>query len=140
MKFTNEDLLKAMGLNVGDEVELNSLVWIIENHYNDIRLHAIGTEKYLKIREILELDYEIFQSKPKLTEEEKIILRNLPRNSKQTKFIGRKMNDDGHGGLIENLWIYQGNIVYDFNLFRHLFKEIEIGEEFSIEELLKGEK
>lgn len=126
-KFTSEDLIKSMGLKIGDMIELNSLVWIIENRYHDIRLHAIGAEQYLKIREILDLDYEIFKPKPKLTEDEKVILKYLP---KQYEYILRDK--------LQNLCITKKDGTFTLLPIECLFVFIKCGDNpYLIEELLK---
>lgn len=138
MKFTSEDLLKAMGLKDGNYITFEDDTRLFEVVQEEKELYLVcDFKKFNFFNKTLNKNFVIIQPKPTLTEDEKVILRNLPNNSRENKVIGRKMNDDGHGGLRENLWIYQGDIIYDFNLFRHLFKSIEIGEEFIIKELLK---
>ena len=68
-------------------------------------------------------------SKPTLTEDERVILRNI----KEEK-IGRLENG--------NLYVTSGNYGRKYaylRYFKHLFQFIKNGEEYSIEELLKGE-
>lgn len=65
--------------------------------------------------------------KPTLTEDEKVILRNIP---KEFPTIAR--NSIGElSARNEKHWIYA-------DVFNHLFQFIKEGEEYSIEELLKG--
>jgi hypothetical protein len=90
----------------------------------------IGKEKIIKLPQ-----------KPILTEDEKTILRNLPR---KYKWIAR----DSSGALFvygnkpekgSNVWT--GDCLGYFNSFKHLFQFIkwEDKEPYNIEELLKGE-
>lgn len=83
----------------------------------------------------------------KLSRKEKIILGNIITNN--YKYIHRDMTN--------NLWITQdrwlnppkdpvfqiryreSDEIYWFGMYRHLFQTIRNGEEYSIEELLKGE-
>ena len=68
-------------------------------------------------------------AKPQLTEDERVILRNIPTN------IYSKIYRDCDGCLsVAGEEGYNGLFIYN-----HLFQFIKNGEEYSIEELLKGE-
>lgn len=71
--------------------------------------------------------------KPTLTEDERVILRNL--NKEEFTHIGRHYLGDLF------LKYKAGTILneYNFEAYTHLFQFIQEGEEYSIEELLKGE-
>lgn len=71
--------------------------------------------------------------KPILTEEEKVILRNVPSDK---KYIGKH---DGGFILQDKLYISSGSNADNWARFPfdHLFKFIDIGEEYEIKELLK---
>ena len=69
MKFTSEDLMKAMGLQVGDRVKHLGIVWTV--HYNDDLIHCIYLHTYydekwhrLNLFELFDKEYEILP-KPK---------------------------------------------------------------------------
>ena len=133
MKFTSEDLLKAMGLKVGDIVTTNFYKYKFIITESDNYLVLIDNDgDYWPFELLIKNDYEIIQPKPTLTEDEKVILRNTTCIE-----ISREMNDDNFCGLRENLWLIKGEIKYDFNLFRHLFKSVEIGHRYEIKVLLK---
>lgn len=145
MRFTSEDLLKAMGLKVNDVVQLDNgeIFKVVLNpmhinhdgktYTNDIyELEFKDSKVRMSIMILLNNSYTIIQPKPILTEDEKVILRNTPCIE-----ISREMNDDGFGGERENLRLIKGEIRFDFNLFRSLFKSIKIGEKYSIKELLE---
>ena len=126
-KFTSEDLLKAMGLKVGQCITIKEFYMqtykIIKTENGEIAFALDGD-----INDIIDLvGLTIIQPKPILTEDEKVILRNVSCTG-----IIREMNDDGFGGLRENLWLIKGEIKYDFNIFRHLFKSIELKEPYAI--------
>lgn len=101
---------------------------------------AKGLAKYISNSERMITDEEILraeilyflteQAKPTLTDDERTILRNI----EDFIVIGRR--EDGRLYCDCNT----GNgLGYFFDFYNHLFKFIESGEEYSIEELLKGE-
>lgn len=115
-----------------------------------------NAEKYLKdgvdigqlAREITELNWSnddclednitmYFRQKvkPTLTEDEKVILRNIDT---KYKYIGRN-GKPSH--IYLNDFQYYSDIqgYYPAPFFDHLFQSIKNGEEYLIEELLKGE-
>lgn len=74
------------------------------------------------------------QVKPTLSEDERVILRNI---DKKYKYIGRTDYDAKTQYLyvnVEDGW--KPHIMIEFD---HLFQFIQNGEEYPIEELLKGE-
>lgn len=139
MKFTSEDLLKAMGLKLGDEVAYLDRKGIVFMGLNDIPMidiEHIG-KRYLDV--LLKYDYTIIQPKPTLTEDEKVILRNL---NKRYKYINR----EEYGGLrvSETKPIYSKSMKeyyysgFDTFIYDNLFQFIKWEDEpYSIEELLK---
>lgn len=105
MKFTSEDLLKAMGLKENDVIQLETgdIFKVVLNpmHINhdgetytqDIyKLEFKDSTVRMPIIILLNNSYTIIQPKPTLTEDEKVILRNL---NKRYKYINR----EEYGGL-----------------------------------------
>lgn len=143
MKFTSEDLLKAMGLKVGDIVTTNFYKYKFIITESDNYLVLIDNDgDYWPFELLIKNDYEIIQPKPILTEDEKVILRNLP---KEYKWIAR--DSIGYGN---HLWIYGTKptrisktfslekIYKKIDLFDNIFKFIKWEDKpYLIEELLK---
>lgn len=134
MKFTSEDLLKAMGLKVGQKVLIPA--------YNNTEL--IVTKDCLKnefcsdlsIAVLVDEDFTIIQPKPTLTEDEKVILRNLPKEYKyivrDDKMLIITTRKPLKRDILENFG--QAFILPYYNLFQFIKWE---DEPYSIEELLK---
>lgn len=137
MKFTSEDLLKAMGLKVGQRVLMHA--------YNSTELivtkDGLKNEFFsdLSIAVLVDEDFTIIQPKPTLTEDEKVILRNL---NKRYKYINR----EEYGGLrvSETKPIYSKSMKeyyysgFDTFIYDNLFQFIKWEDEpYSIEELLE---
>lgn len=71
------------------------------------------------------------QIKPTLTEDERVILRNI---YKKYKYITR--DNSGNLYIKEQLFFL---LALPFSIYNHLFQFIKDGEEYSIEELLDNE-
>lgn len=92
MKFTSEDLLKAMGLKDGQTVCVdNTMNFLIYKRgdsdicFENLRSHSvISADKFVEY--ILDFDYYIIQPKPILTEDENNKLKDL---NKKWKWIVR---------------------------------------------------
>lgn len=136
MKFTSEDLLKAMGLKVGQRV----LIPVYNNTELIITKDGLKNEfcSDLSIAVLVDEDFTIIQPKPTLTEDEKVILRNL---NKRYKYINR----EEYGGLrvSETKPIYSKSMKeyyysgFDTFIYDNLFQFIKWEDEpYSIEELL----
>lgn len=67
MKFTSEDLMKAMGLSVGDRVKINDYEHIFEvvKEERGITLQHIEQRYYSNIANLIDQDFEILP-RPKL--------------------------------------------------------------------------
>lgn len=137
MKFTSEDLLKAMGLKVGQRV----LIPVYNNTELIVTKDGLKNEFFsdLSIAVLVDEDFTIIQPKPTLTEDEKVILRNL---NKRYKYINR----EEYGGLrvSETKPIYSKSMKeyyysgFDTFIYDNLFQFIKWEDEpYSIEELLK---
>ena len=144
MKFTSEDLLKAMGLKVGDRVKLdrfNAELEIMCTKNGEFILkekNQIFNDTWI-ISNLMDCEVTIIQPKPTLTEDEKVILRNL---NKRYKYINR----EEYGGLrvSETKPIYSKSMKeyyysgFDTFIYDNLFQFIKWEDEpYSIEELLK---
>lgn len=145
MKFTSEDLLNAMGLKVNDVVYIQSrnmkyIVKIPDWSKNPLLINLdSSTDAHMWLVDILNEEFEIIQPKPTLTEDEKVILRNLPDYC--NKYIARDINGDISG--CDSKPIREG-IIWELREgyrcylpFEHLFLFINPMECYSIEELLK---
>ena len=139
MKFTSEDLLKAMGLKVGQTLKFNHGIFklVVGSKKNIIILQSEHRDIGLGI--LIDEEYEIIQPKLTLTEDEKVILRNLPDYC--NKYIARDINGDLSG--CDSKPIREG-IIWELREgyrcylpFEHLFLFINLMECYSIEELLK---
>lgn len=151
MKFTSEDLLKAMGLKVGQTVCVDNSMNFFITERNDVMFENLRSHSMISIEKFIEYainyDYIIIQPKPTLTEDEKVILRNL---GKKWKWIARdnyeQVGLENHLCLFEHkpnkntYWfeVSEGNTEYlSFDCYNHLFKFIKWEDEpYSIEELL----
>ena len=143
MKFTSEDLLKAMGLEVGQTVCVDNSMNFFITERNDVMFENLRSHSMISIEKFIEYainyDYTIIQPKPTLTEDEKVILRNL---NKRYKYINR----EEYGGLrvSETKPIYSKSMKeyyyngFDTFIYDNLFQFIKWEDEpYSIEELLK---
>lgn len=148
-KFTSEDLLNAMGLKVGQKV----LIPVYDNTEFIITKDCLKNKfcTDLSVSVLVDEDFTIIQPKPTLTEDEKVILRNLP---KEYKWVARNNTIDNEAklfvfGSIPERTTNKGleyECWYDFcsdsialclpytNLFQFIKWE---DEPYSIEELLK---
>lgn len=135
MKFTSQDLLKAMGLKVGDVVKtIRGTYKIFYNEFNNIiELRDMETTNlYGYMESLIDVEFTIIQPKPTLTEDENVILRNLP---KWAKWIERSKGGD--------LFINEGNAKGNnrtnwLSSFNHLFTFIKWEDKpYEIAELLK---
>lgn len=143
MKRTSQELLDFYGLKVGDKVRFNGKVYDVFQHetLNDFVYLRQDNEQGTRtlISHIAEYEYTIIRT-PQLTEDEKVILKNLPE---EYKWIAR----DGDGALYVhddnperfegeyyNNWISSESvyIVYD-NLFTFIKWE---DEPYEIKDLL----
>ena len=151
MKFTSEDLLKAMGLKVGQTLKFNHGIFklVVGSKKNIIILKSEHKDIGLGI--LIDEEYTIIQPKPTLIEDEKAILRNLP---KEYKYVARDSYGKG-GNLVlckefpERNWVLIGGDGYwlenrnqfpcsTLGIFNHLFQFIKWEDgPYSIEELLK---
>ena len=60
MKFTSEDLMKTMGLQVGDRVKIKNYIYVIDKDYILIHEEGLASQySYTSIRGLIDLDYEI---------------------------------------------------------------------------------
>ena len=77
MKFTSEDLLKAMGLKVGQTLKFNHGIFklVVGSKKNIIILQSEHRDIGLGI--LIDEDYEIIQPKPTLTEDEPYSIEEL---------------------------------------------------------------
>jgi len=153
-KFTSEDLLKAMGLKVGDKVKCGDTTYtVVDNKiFQDINLvDKFGM--FYPLNSLFGCEYTIIQPKPTLTEDEKVILRNL----KEYKYVARDSYGKG-GNLVlckefpERNWVLIGGDGYwlenrnqfpcsTLRIFNHLFQFIKWEDEpYSIKELLGESK
>jgi hypothetical protein len=68
MKFTSEDLMKAMGLSVGDKIKLNGRYYNIEiNELSGLPVYA-NDKNYYNLIGLVDRDFEILP-RPKRVEE-----------------------------------------------------------------------
>ena len=158
MIFTSEDLLKAMGLKEGDNVGfvgVNNIFTITKNDGvyfpSGFCLYCEDKDFSISITTLLDFQYSIIQPKPTLTEDEKVILRNLP---KEYKWIVRDSYQKGGNVYLfkdkpkrsfviiggDGYWTDDRNHFSTTSLiaFNHLFQSIKWEDEpYSIEELLK---
>ena len=140
MKFTSHDLAKAMGLKVGDKFMANGPrvhEMISDTKYLDgLYAHAFD------VKCLLGVEIKIIPPKPILTEDEKVILRNLP---KEYKWITRDCDGRDlclHINKPERYSIHwSSKDGYNYLIpFNNLFNFIKWEDEpYSIEELLKNE-
>lgn len=160
MKFTSEDLMKFMRLKVGDTVKVyhnkkyssfDYLIYeVIIDESENVMLNCEQLHK-VQISFLANKDYEIIQPKPTLTEDEKVILRNLP---KDFDYVVRDSYQKGGNVYLfkdkpkrsfviiggDGYWTDDRNHFSSTSLiaFNHLFQFIKWEDEpYSIEELLK---
>lgn len=142
MKFTSKDLLKAMGLKVGQTILIKAPIFnefIVETNNNgDCFLKEIDSGYEWSLIEIQYYEYEIIQPKPILTEDEKNKLKDLL--DRDFKWISRdnvciplfasslKPEKSEH-------FVKYGN---GCAIPKRMFEFIEPMETYSIKELLEG--
>ena len=119
MKFTSEDLAKAMGVKVGDRIKVNwqkgNKIYKITEYY-DLRDQE---DFYIRLTEIINQDYEILPRKKKVGD---LICKELNCvNCPLYKFLC-KSSDDLYTILFNNY--KDDKEAYDF-LKARLDKEIE---------------
>lgn len=118
MKFTSEDLLKAMGLKLGDKIRVYKKEHeiILNPHSNTIDAYCEEVNSSTPLYIFVDEEIEIIQPKPTLTEDEKVILIILGRTYKN--FVRER------DGIFTEC-------------FPKLFNNLEYDKIYSIEELLK---
>ena len=146
------EIAKMLGVEIGEEFGVSSTAgrfyfnnkWLVENgtniNDNNTRLNAIlslllnGSSKIEKLLK-----------KPQLTDAERVILKNLP---KEYKWIARDKDDElsmfNHKPFKREYtesWGLSSGVSLSLEAFKHLFQFIkwEDEEPYNIEELLKGE-
>lgn len=148
MKVTSEQLLDLFGLKVGDRILYNGFDYtVIENKQDRMMLKLTNGYSLSSIMNLLNEDYEIIKQTPKLTEDEKVILRNLPIEYKG--YIARYCDThcDGFSILIacktkpikdNDLGVWASNDDFTNLPYDHLFQFItwEDEEPYNIKELL----
>ena len=142
-------IAKMLGVEIGEEFKISNKPDVYKFTKDRlIRINSYGTyDACNTFFELINRQEEIIKlpQKPKLTEDEKTILRNLP---KKYKWIAREY--DGELYVYENKPVkmrYEwnrgvaGSSYNNLSLFQHLFQFIkwEDEEPYNIEELLKGE-
>ena len=148
MKFTSADLLSAMGLKVGDRIktEHNSELEVIYDAVHCVYLLAEPQKKdeFRSVRSVESLtnvEFEMFEPKRKLSDAERVILENLPKD------CGGWITRDRDNILIasefkpikyeKGKWHFE-NRNFEILPFEHLFQFITRGDEpYEIKELLK---
>lgn len=119
-------------------------LYIHSDRYDLIYDHNDNFVDIMKVYKDYTLKELLWQrkEKPKLTDDEKAILRNIP---KDYKWIVRDEDSNLHIFInkpykIDCLWYAVGD-VYNLYIFKHLFQSIkwEDEEPYNIEDLLKGE-
>ena len=162
MKVTSKQLLDLFGLKVGDSIEVNFLIEEFVPKLEKInfkvkkdlmlegksKIRSYLVEKHLIV--LLDKDYEIIKPTPKLSDDEKVILRNLPIEYKG--YLARyETQCDGFSILIackskpikdNDLGVWSSNDDFTILPYDHLFQFItwEDEEPYNIEELLKGDE
>ena len=140
MKFTSEDLLKAMGLKDGDYItfEDDTRIFEVVQEKDDLYLMCDLRKLNFFIKTINK-NFIIIQPKPTLTEDEKVILKNI---NKEYMWIAR--NESKECVSVFSDFPTRSRFVWDYcdamwNLpFNHLFKFIKWEDEpYEIKELLK---
>lgn len=141
-------IAKELGVEMGEEFKISNRL----NVYKFTEDGLIGIDdtynaysSYIALSELISGKEKIIKlpKKPILTEDEKVILRNIP---KEYKWIAR--DDDGGLYVYDNKpqkyddrWTRFGSafILNNLNLFQHMFQFIkwEDSEAYNIEELLK---
>ena len=149
MKRTSEELLEFLGIKVGDVLKIdcdnvfrNQSYTVIQNPEkpSDIRLLGNETVHRFFLELILDSDYEIIRT-PQLTDDEKVILRNLPKEFKwivrdETGFIWLATDKPQR---INRGWRETKSCELDLlGVLDHLFQSIKWEDEpYLIEELVK---
>jgi len=105
-------------------VDINQMATEMVNYFNFPPYEGIGESSIEAF-----FDKEV---KPTLTEDERVILRNI---DKKIKYITR--DNSGYLYITEKSF---SMLALPFSIYNHLFQFIENGEEYSIKELLGDEK
>jgi len=92
MKFTSEDLLKAMGLKVGDNVQflgVNNVFIVCDNNKEEFPskfcLYCESKDFTIPITNLLDFNWSIIQPKPTLTEDERQAAQQKAQESREAK-------------------------------------------------------
>lgn len=127
-RFTQEDLLNAMGLKLGDKVKIQDAIVEITKRDSGMIVIKHSNDTQFKITALIDEDYSVVpQPKYTLTETEKHIvlaidekLKWITRNSSGLLFlqINRPVK-------MEGFWGVYGGSVADFYAFNHLFQFIQ---------------
>lgn len=142
LKFGNVVELRCEGMCVACEFGINTILINLDGkHHKHINnIDSANIMKVYKDYTLKELLWER-KEKPKLTEDGKVILRNIPKNY---KWIAR--DEDGELNIYENepykntcYWIYDYGDACDISIFERLFQFIkwEDKEPYKISELLE---
>lgn len=121
------------------ECTLKNVKCTVNNEFFWYKHKEMFSDKFLD----QEIEIEVEKKEVKLTEDEKVILRNLPE---KYKYIARdKINDDlylfeSKPFKQENIWFGQNSFVKKIDIYNHLFQFIkwEDKEPYLIEDLLKN--
>jgi hypothetical protein len=145
-KFRSEDLLKSMGLKLKDKIyfcdgyyqrRTFTIKMVKGVEFEEVPM-LVDNDVKLKLLNLLDHEYTIIQPKPTLTEDEKIILRNVPKGVKyiaKNRFSGLIMLYEKQGR--NDYYWYGSGSKCDFP-FDHLFKFIKWEDEpYLIKELLE---
>lgn len=139
MKVTSEQLLKLFGLKVGDRILYDGFDYtVIENNQDSMMLKLTNGYCLSSINNLLNEDYEIIiNPKPTLTDDEKVILRNLDDEYNyimrdEKLWVSKSKPDKG-----SSCWASVCKSIY-LDAFPNLFKFItwEDEEPYNIKELL----
>lgn len=144
MKKTSEELLEWLGLKLGDVIQINGghNIYIIRKY--ETLVYQNNKSGYCgRITELLDNTYTILR-KPKLSDAERVILENLP---KEYNWIARDGIDDECSGEVScfnkkpfrskmnKYWLDRSNVMT--SNYPHLFQFIKWEDEpYEIKELL----
>lgn len=138
MKRTNKELLEWFGLKVGDRILCHSVEHeVIED---DDGIFLYNGRSYLNLYRFIDEDYTIIKT-PKLSDAERVILENLPKDC--SGWITRDRDNILIGSEFKPLKYEKGKWHFgdrNFSIlpFEHLFQFIARGDEpYEIKELLK---
>ena len=133
-------LLDLFGLKVGDKLRIEDIDFIVKKFINDDELYLDNKGYCSSLMRLIDEDYEIIKQTPTLTEDEKVILRNL---HEEYKWICRLYDDtlyitDAKPQSSQSQWGF-ANCQYAKSIpFENIFKFItwEDEEPYNIKELL----